>query len=53
MSVLAGFVDPGESLEQAVHREVFEESGAVLRPVPRFRDAVTQALRTRTPLPRS
>lgn len=30
MSVLAGFVDPGESLEQAVHREVFEESGVRL-----------------------
>ena len=26
-STLAGFVEPGESLEQAVQREVFEESG--------------------------
>lgn len=26
-SLIAGFVDPGESLEQAVIREVFEESG--------------------------
>ncbi|MGO3833789.1 MAG: NAD(+) diphosphatase [Microbacteriaceae bacterium] len=26
-SLIAGFVDPGESLEQAVQREVFEESG--------------------------
>lgn len=26
-SVLAGFVDPGESVEDAVHREVFEETG--------------------------
>ncbi len=26
-SVLAGFVESGESLEQAVHREVFEEAG--------------------------
>lgn len=26
-SILAGFVEPGESLEQAVHREVLEESG--------------------------
>ena len=25
-SVLAGFVDPGESVEDAVHREVFEET---------------------------
>jgi NAD+ diphosphatase len=26
-STLAGFVEPGESLEEAVRREVFEESG--------------------------
>ena len=26
-SILAGFVEPGESLEQAVHREVLEEAG--------------------------
>lgn len=26
-STLAGFVEPGESLEQTVHREVFEEVG--------------------------
>ena len=26
-SLLAGFVEPGESLEQAVQREIFEESG--------------------------
>lgn len=26
-SALAGFVEPGESVEQALHREVFEESG--------------------------
>ncbi|ALP41515.1 NADH pyrophosphatase [Aeromonas schubertii] len=26
-TVLAGFVEPGESLEQCVAREVFEESG--------------------------
>lgn len=29
-STLAGFVEPGESLEQAVHREVFEEAGVKL-----------------------
>lgn len=33
-SLLAGFVEPGESLEQAVEREVFEESGVrVTNPV--------------------
>lgn len=26
-STLAGFVEPGESLEEAVHREIYEESG--------------------------
>ena len=26
-STLAGFVEPGETLEEAVRREVFEESG--------------------------
>lgn len=30
-SLLAGFVEPGESLEAAVIREVFEESGVVVR----------------------
>ena len=29
-STLAGFVEPGETLEDAVRREVFEESGAVI-----------------------
>lgn len=29
-SLLAGFVEPGESLEAAVRREVFEESGVVV-----------------------
>jgi NAD+ diphosphatase len=29
-STLAGFVEPGESLEQAVAREVFEETGIVV-----------------------
>lgn len=33
MSVLAGFVEAGESLEQAVHREVLEESGVRLAEV--------------------
>ncbi len=33
-SLLAGFVEPGESLEQAVAREIFEESGIrVVNPV--------------------
>ncbi|RKR74878.1 NAD(+) diphosphatase [Frondihabitans australicus] len=33
-SLLAGFVEPGESLEQAVQREIFEESGVrVVDPV--------------------
>ncbi|MDO5682144.1 MAG: NAD(+) diphosphatase [Propionibacteriaceae bacterium] len=36
MSVLAGFVDAGESLEQAVHREVFEETGVRLGEVRYF-----------------
>lgn len=30
-SVLAGFVDPGETLEQAVHREIMEEVGLQVR----------------------
>jgi NAD+ diphosphatase len=29
-SLLAGFVEPGETLEEAVRREVLEESGVVL-----------------------
>ena len=32
-STLAGFVEPGESLEEAVAREVFEESGIHIRDV--------------------
>ncbi|NRB41870.1 MAG: NAD(+) diphosphatase [Pseudomonadales bacterium] len=32
-STLAGFVDPGESLEEAVIREVFEESGISVKDV--------------------
>lgn len=35
-SVLAGFVEAGESLEQTVHREVFEESGIRLASVEYF-----------------
>ncbi|MCW9045690.1 MAG: NAD(+) diphosphatase [Alphaproteobacteria bacterium] len=31
-SVLAGFVEPGESLEEAVAREVFEEAGVRVEP---------------------
>lgn len=36
MSILAGFVSAGESLEQAVHREVGEESGLALSGVRYF-----------------
>ena len=32
-SALAGFVEPGESIEQAVAREVFEEAGVAVRDV--------------------
>jgi NAD+ diphosphatase len=35
-SVLAGFVEPGETLEDCVHREVFEEVGIRLRNVRYF-----------------
>jgi NAD+ diphosphatase len=31
--VLAGFVEPGETLEECVHREVFEEVGIRLKNV--------------------
>ena len=34
-SALAGFVEPGESLEEAVAREVLEESGVTIGP-PRY-----------------
>jgi NAD+ diphosphatase len=30
-SVLAGFVDPGETLEQTMHREVMEEVGLKIK----------------------
>lgn len=33
MSILAGFVEPGENLEEAVRREVMEEVGLALGPV--------------------
>jgi NAD+ diphosphatase len=35
-SVIAGFVDPGESLEECVHREVAEETGIRIRNVRYF-----------------
>lgn len=35
-SVLAGFVEPGESLEAAVHREVMEETGISMKNVRYF-----------------
>ena len=36
MSVLAGFVEPGESAEHAVEREVFEETGIYVKNVQYF-----------------
>jgi len=38
-STLAGFVEPGESLEEAVIREVFEESGARIKGKPVYRSS--------------
>lgn len=35
-SVLAGFVEPGESLEEAVHREVKEETGITVKDIAYF-----------------
>ncbi|HSR12862.1 MAG TPA: NAD(+) diphosphatase [Thermodesulfobacteriota bacterium] len=35
-SVLAGFVEPGETLEEAVEREVFEETGIRIRDIRYF-----------------
>lgn len=35
-SVLAGFVEPGESLEMAVHREVMEETGIAVNNIRYF-----------------
>ena len=35
-STLAGFVEPGESLEQALEREVFEEVGVKVRNIKYF-----------------
>ena len=33
LSVLAGFVEPGETLEHAVAREVYEEAGVIIKNV--------------------
>ncbi len=35
-SVLAGFIEPGESMEAAVHREVMEETGIAVRNIRYF-----------------
>ena len=35
-SVLAGFVEPGESLEEAVSREIYEESGVCVKNIQYF-----------------
>ena len=35
-SVLAGFVEPGESVEDTIHREVFEEAGVQVRDIHYF-----------------
>jgi NAD+ diphosphatase len=35
-SILAGFVEPGESLEEAVHREVKEETGITVKDIAYF-----------------
>lgn len=35
-SVLAGFIEPGESLESAVHREVMEETGIAVKNIRYF-----------------
>jgi len=36
-SVLAGFVEPGESLEDCVHREILEESGILVKQIRYFK----------------
>jgi len=35
-SVLAGFVEPGETLEEAIRREIFEESGITVKNIRYF-----------------
>ena len=30
-STLAGFIEPGETIEQAVHREIYEEVGITVK----------------------
>lgn len=35
-STLAGFIEPGESLEQAIHREIYEEVGIIVKNITYF-----------------
>ena len=39
-ALIAGFVEPGESIEEAVHREVREEVGIKINPIEGFREVI-------------